>query len=369
MSLRKAKMDAILAAVVGLATLAILLLSGEVAVRVRERHRANLSGTIPLLFYQSGRLGYALVRDFDYFGWIHVDHEGFRGREVALEKKPGTVRIMAVGSSTTFDPGVSSDSAAWPARLEYWLNTLAPGRAVEVINAGVPGYKVVDDLIRLETELYEFHPDVILFYEGHNDLFGALRRGREGEGPGSETPGEVPVVTPWTHWLSRHSLLYGKLIGRVKVLSLSHAAQRSMTGPPAAGQTDDEILQAGAQEFERNVSCFLAVARTLGIRVVTMELVNASGVGHLRESDPVLRRTWSYAVPFASPETVLRGYVRYNAVLEAAAKRFDAGWVSTDSFGLDGRHWYEDGDPIHFNDLGADRWAHQLAGSPSSAEA
>ena len=349
-----------LAAVMGAVTLGVVLGVGEMALRARERHRASLGGTIPLLFYQHGRLGYALVHDFDYFGWIHIDHQGFRGPNVDVEKKPGVVRIMAVGSSTTFDPGVSDDAAAWPARLQYWLGQLAPADTVEVINAGVPGYHAIEDVIRLETELYQYHPDLILLYEGHNDLFGSLRKGREGEGPASETPGEVPVVTPWAHWLSQHSLLYGKLLGRVKVLSLSAAAHRSLA-QGTGGPSDDEILQAGADAFARNISFFLAVARELRIPVVVVELLNASGVGTVTETDPGMRSTWARAVPFANPETVLRGYVRYNSVLEQAAKRFDVSWVPTGGFGLEGAQWYEEGDPIHFNDRGSDRMAHHMA--------
>jgi|SRR2546426_84494 len=344
-----------------LLTLAMTGVAGEAVARYRERHRTTLVGTLPLLFYQHGRLGHALVRDFDYFGWIHVNHQGFRGPDVAVQKAPSVLRIMAVGSSTTFDPSVSGDTATWPARLRFWLNQLSPGRPVEVINAGVPGYRVIEDLIRLETELYRYQPDIVVLYEGHNDLFGALRGGRERLDPQTPTPGEVPVVTPWGHWLSRHSLLYGKLVARVKALRFSAAGRRALATAQPAGQSDDAVINVGAQQFERDVASFLAVARTLRVRVVIPEMVHASGVGTVSERDSALRNIWSSTVPFARPETVLRGYVRYNAVLEEVAKQFGATWVPTASFGLTGIQWYQAGDPIHFNDRGADRMAHHLA--------
>jgi lysophospholipase L1-like esterase len=338
----------------------VVAFAGEAAVRRREWHRTTLAGTLPLLFYQHGRLGHAMVRGFDYFGWIHINHEGFRGPEVAVQKAPGVLRIMAVGSSTTFDRSVSGDAATWPARLQFSLNQL-PGRSVEVINAGVPGYRVMEDLIRLEEELYRYQPDVIILYEGHNDLFGALGRGRGGLEPASSTPGEVPIVTPWGHWLSRHSLLYGKLAARLKVFQFGVAGRRTLAQGEPAGQSEDETLNAGAQKFERDLASFLAVASTLGTRVVIPEMVHASGVGTVSESDSTLRNIWSYTVPFARPEAVLRGYVRYNAVLQQVAKRFGATWIGTASFGLTGTQWYDAGDPIHFNDRGADRMGHRLA--------
>ncbi len=277
--------------------------------------------------------------------------------------KPAHVlRIMAIGSSTTFDPGVSGDAATWPARLEYWLNQLSPSHPVEVVNAGVPGYGVITDLIRLETDLYRYEPDVIVLYEGHNDLFGALRGGRDDLHPATKTPGEVPAVTPWGRWLTRHSLLYGKLAARLDVIRFRASGRSALTRSEGSGQSDADVIEAGARHFERDVASFLAVAHTLGARVVVPELVHASGVGSVSEPDPALRKIWSYTVPFAAPETVLRAYVRYNAVLASLAHGFGASWVPTASFGLAGTQWYEDGDPIHFNDAGAERMARQLAG-------
>lgn len=350
-----------LGAAAALLAFAAMAVVGEAAVRYRERHRTSLAGTMPLLFYRHGRLGHALVRNFDYFGWIHVDREGFRGPEVAVGKPPGVVRIMAVGSSTTFDPAVGGDQATWPARLQFWLDQLVPNHPVEVINAGVPGYGVIDQVIRLETELFRYQPDLIILYEGHNDLFVALRRGHEPTRVATDTPGEVPVVTPWGDWLSRHSLLYGKLVARLKTLRFRSSGRRALTTLQAAGRSDEEIIDSGAQQFERDLTFFLAVARSLGARVVIPKIIHVSGVATVNERDSNLLRVWSYTVPFASPEAVLRGYVRYNAVLHAVADRFAATWVPTDSFGLAGPAWYEAGDPIHFNDRGADRMAHRLA--------
>ncbi len=339
----------------------VLAAAGEVWCRYRERHRGTLAGTMPLLYYEHVRLRHALVRNFDYFGWIHVNGQGFRGPEVAVNKTPGTLRVMAVGSSTTFDPGVSSDQATWPARLQVLLDRLADGRTVEVINAGVPGYTVIDDVIRLETDLFRYQPDLIVLYEGHNDLFGGLRRGREVPRVAIDTPGEIKPATPWGHWLSRHSLLYGKFVALIKILNFGAAGRRALVSPHRSGLSDDEIIEAGAQQFERDLTIFLSVARSFGIRVVIPELVQASGVGAVAEEDPGLAHEWGYTVAFARPATVLRGYARYNGVLHAAADRFSATWMPTGSFGLAGTEWYEAGDPMHFNDRGAERMAQRLS--------
>lgn len=350
---------------VTLPLLLLLAVVGEVAVRYRERHRAVLEGTMPLLYYRHGRLRHALVRDFDYAGRIHVNRQGFRGADVSLSPTPGTLRIMLVGSSTTFDPAVSGDRAAWPARLEYWLNELGTTRPVEVINAGVPGYSVYDDIVRLTTELYRYRPEIVVLYEGHNDLFGAFRSGASGVRSFTPTPGEVPVVTPWGHWLSRHSLLYGKLVARIQLFKFALAGRRALSGSKAGGASNAAAIDSGAALFERGVVAFVSVAQAWGIKVVIPTLVHMSGVGAVEEPDSTIHHIWSYTVPFAQPEEVLRGYVRYNDVLRRVAERFDATYVSTAGFGLVGREWYAEGDPIHFNDRGADRMARSVAGALS----
>jgi lysophospholipase L1-like esterase len=339
--------------------LGLLGATGEFVVRYRERHRSTVPGTMPLLFYRHSRLRHALVRKYDYFGWVHIDREGFRGREVTAEKQREVLRIMVVGSSTTFDPQVTSDSATWPARLEGWLMRLSPRRKVEVINAGVPGYYVIDNVIRLEIELHQYKPDLIILYEGHNDLFGALQQGKGDADSPSSRPGEMPAVTPWQRWLSDHSLFYTKLQGRLKVIELP---RRAGAGPGArTGASVEALLNKGANNFTRHLTVFLAVARALGLRVVLPELVHVSGVGATEERDPAIREEWQRAVPFARPENVLSGYVRYRDALRRVAEQNEVSWIPTASFDLAGPKWYAPGDPIHFNDRGADRFAEQMA--------
>jgi len=275
-------------------------------------------------------------------------------------KRPSTVRIMAIGSSTTFDPGVTSDTLAWPARLQFWLQQRLPSRPVEVINAGVPGYRVVDDLIRFQMDLFRYQPDVIIIYEGHNDLFGALRGGRSGPPPFSQTPDETPAVTPWGRWLSRHSLLYGKLVGRLEVLRFVRSGRAAQTAAPDV--TPQAVIDSGAARFQHDLTAFVALVenQTFHPVVVIPQLVQISGDRPFEE-DLNVRHMWSYTVPFADAATVLQGYRTYNGVLQAVARRFGAVWIPTDSFGLTGSKWYAEGDPIHFNDSGAEQMAEHLA--------
>ncbi|OGW83294.1 MAG: hypothetical protein A2Z83_04610 [Omnitrophica bacterium GWA2_52_8] len=87
---------------------------------------------------------------------IHTNAAGFRGeRNYAENKNSGGPRILAVGDSFTFGFGVA-DSETFSRRLEE------RNPALEVLNAGVPGYGI-DQVLMLYREIgRKYHPDVVL---------------------------------------------------------------------------------------------------------------------------------------------------------------------------------------------------------------
>jgi lysophospholipase L1-like esterase len=336
-----------------LITVMLLAIAAEFAVRYRERNRSTVPGSMEMMFYRHHRLGHALVRDSDYFGWISVNDDGFRGSEdVVLPKPGGTFRVYVDGGSTTFDSFVSADSLAWPARLERRLDELLPGQNIEVINGGVPGYRIRDNLIRLLDEIDVYEPDLIVQLQGHNDLFFTLTSsicGLPGEPP---TPGMVRTVPFWRTWLERNSLFYNKLVARWHAMSGSFGVRRAGASgpPPDLGAR----LDCGMRRFERDLGAYLGAAEAAGVPVVLLEPVHvSSGTDSIHES-------FLTAVPGADARIMARGYARTSSVLRRAS-RGRVRYIATSSFGLAGPQWYYDGDPIHFNDAGAHRMATMVA--------
>lgn len=343
-------------------TLIALVLSfgvAEVAVRYRESHRTTPPGSIPFVLYRQERLRTALTRASNYFGWIHIDSEGFRGAEVHLQKQPGELRIMAVGASTTFDVQTTADSDTWPSRLQTLLRQ--DGHPVEVINAGTPGYTVLDNYVRLEAELYRYHPDVIILYHAHNDLYADLRQAQNPDtGYVGHRPEQVAAESAPIRWLSEHSLLFAKIRTGIALrlfrFGRSNEARR-ITVPPRQWEA---ALERGSAEFGQDLSAFLAVARQHKIRVVMPEVVETSG-GDTLENDPHERWNWEHSVVGVPVPMVLRGYRLYNARIRSVASCFGALYIPADSDALKGPEWYGQGDPIHFDDAGAARFARHLA--------
>jgi lysophospholipase L1-like esterase len=92
---------------------------------------------------------------------------GLRGPEVTREKPSGVCRIVCVGSSTTY--GIPHRPPyAYPARLDQLLQ----GERVrcQVLNAGVPGWVLTECLVDLEHRILGLHPDVVIVYEGRNEV-------------------------------------------------------------------------------------------------------------------------------------------------------------------------------------------------------
>lgn len=97
-----------------------------------------------------------------------TNSKGFRGPEFAAEKRPGAVRVICLGDSTTIGHGVA-EGEPWPAQLEKSL--VALGVPAESINAGVNGWDSYQELLRLKHELVHYQPDVLVLHQGWNEEF------------------------------------------------------------------------------------------------------------------------------------------------------------------------------------------------------
>src|SRR5262249_543133 len=103
--------------------------------------------------------------------------------------------------------------------LEQKLNAAFRGKHWEVINAAVKGYRLHQDLARIQSLLLHYQPDGIVLIDGVNDMSGLLEaKGRYD--PYAETPlGEEfeDLTNPnsfrslrvmLSTWLSRNSVMY-----------------------------------------------------------------------------------------------------------------------------------------------------------------
>ena len=101
---------------------------------------------------------------------ITINTLGFRGAEFSEEKPSDTFRIFAVGGSTMFGAGATSDETTIPGYLQDLLSEKDFEFDIEVINSGIQGADSNTELNLIEQKLVTFSPDLIIIYDGWNDL-------------------------------------------------------------------------------------------------------------------------------------------------------------------------------------------------------
>lgn len=86
----------------------------------------------------------------------------------------GALTIVCLGSSSTQGVGASSPARTYPAQLEAVLAGRLPGLRVRVVNRGVGGETVADNLRRLERDALGPRPDLVVWQVGTNDALRGL---------------------------------------------------------------------------------------------------------------------------------------------------------------------------------------------------
>lgn len=161
---------AFLVVVEGISQLVWVWLESRAFARTRRGGEAVLrNDAINFMKIAHGHFGYVLKPGFSR-GPVVVNDQGFAQREpVSIERRRGTLRVVAMGESTT--QGHDADTGNYPTYLRKVLKTHGRGFSdAEVINAGVAGWVSDQIALRAERELSAYDPDVVILYAGWNDF-------------------------------------------------------------------------------------------------------------------------------------------------------------------------------------------------------
>ena len=196
-----------------------------------------------------------------------INRFGLRGPLPSSPKGAGRSRIVALGGSTTFGYMVQ-DGEDWPSQLQRFL-----GPRHEVLNAGRPGATTFRNYAFLRDHLLNLEPDVVLLYEGFNDMWRGVRRhagdqpdyGIVDEGlPANAVPvdqGE-PARWPW-----RASFL----AYRSAVALAAHVNPWRPSWPePPAGRGPFRFDPAVVAIYEQNLAAMVRLCRDRGVRPVIL---------------------------------------------------------------------------------------------------
>ncbi len=104
--------------------------------------------------------------------FVYSNEDGFRvpspNYRLPKQKPAGQLRIAFLGSSSV--QIASTFDLTLPGSFKKLLQQRYPGRDIEVINAGVQSCTSRQSLVQLVTSVVDYQPDIVILYDGMNDL-------------------------------------------------------------------------------------------------------------------------------------------------------------------------------------------------------
>jgi len=107
-------------------------------------------------------------------GSVSTNQDGFRVTGITVKKPPGVLRVLCLGDSVTFGLDVNDDET-YPYYLQKRLSLDYPGREIQVINTGCPGYTIVQGLELFTRKGLCYEPDIIIAGFSHHEFQAASK--------------------------------------------------------------------------------------------------------------------------------------------------------------------------------------------------
>jgi hypothetical protein len=195
-----------------------------------------------------------------------INSKGLRDDEMNYEKPPGVFRIVLLGDSNTFGHGLP---------IEKHFSTLLEKRFpnLQVVNMGVGGYGVDQELLYLQQEGFRYNPDLVLAYVPHYANQRHMHSNRFGQDkPRFVLNGERLTLTNYpvryNFPLPRYLLpIHSWCVSQSKVCELLHF--RGTTFMKNSSDVMSSVTQAGTERPDRlSIQRFESDTHELGSRIV-----------------------------------------------------------------------------------------------------
>lgn len=316
----------------------VMLLAAEGAVRLRAWYRHGTGHPVADIYEPDGHLGRRLRPGATLRGRhrsLTINRWGFRGRDIPKEKPPGTIRIAAVGNSTTFGMEAGSDDAVWGARMIELLNEHANGCGFDFINGGVPGYTLAASITQLTENISAFDPDVVIVYQVGTDI--AAHSRRQFSQPAPPDAFSSPDVTKF---MQRKSLL----LNLIRVNTAAFSAKQLVR------RRHDRLDDRGIREYARRLTTMIGVGREHGWEMILCTCPRAFGDA----TAPTDQHTLAASALSHNSTLSLAGlndaFARYNEAIRHVANEMDVTLVDLDRLVPKRRAYFADA--MHLNDSG-----------------
>ncbi len=320
------------------------LLIAETGLRLVSYMRFGMTGPVERSerFFIDEATGLRLARPGVTAGGIGINSLGYRGPEFPAQRAEGTIRLVFLGSSTTFDAHTSDNDATWPNQTVENLRARLPGCSFDYANAGSPAYNVDKIALHFRHFVSKIKPNIVVVLASDlnkdaDDL--AVKRGIS------------DGVAYRESRLARHSLVWAKVEKNLVIL------KRQRQAHDRRGKLSFDAREL-ARGFENRLDNLLASDDSGATWVL---LTNGSRVG--REQSPrqqtVAAATVLFYMPYLTVEGFLDAHDAYNEAIVNVAARHGAILVDAyENIPKDELHY---ADSHHLKDAGSRQLGADLA--------
>lgn len=209
-------------------------------------------------------------------GQTYHNSLGFRGDEFPVKKPDGVFRIVVLGGSSTYDVRIENNADIFTAQLEKLLKEEYGYQDVQVINAGVPGYNSWELLVNLEFRVLDLDPDLVIIYEGVNDVHARMVEpsAYRGDDFGRRQAWQVPPVPLWEHSALLRILSRSLNITRQVSVDDFVSSPTYVSWPFENRLHEEDLDPVEVLEenppiyFQRNLENMIAVAKEHGVEIM-----------------------------------------------------------------------------------------------------
>jgi lysophospholipase L1-like esterase len=254
---------------------------------------------------------------------LRTNSLGLRSSEVRPARPPGSWRLAVVGASTVMGAYAADNDRTFSGRLEQRLRRDFPERQVEVVNAGIVGYGLDEELRMLEKRVAPLKPDLTIVYTGFNDFLAYCRE------PGEKAGGAagLPLLS-MPSWLLSVDLVKKNTV----FLRTATARQANLRDPE----------KADLAPFRAKLEAMARRARELGVPLVFSTNAKAYRRDQPQQEQLRLSETDRYYTHCFDLEGLHVLYDRHNALIREVAAAQGIPLISLDETVPGGARYFAD---------------------------
>lgn len=323
----------------------LLLIGGEIGARVLADRNSRFNMGIGGSFEWDPHRRVRWQKNYQS-PTFRTNSRGFPGDDFEAKKPPDTYRVFCLGDSCTVAPS----SYNYPVALQKALNAAMPGRHIEVINAGCPGYDSFQARTWYVEEIDGYEHDMVVIYVGWNDM-------------GQYNPDGLVYKRDASGYLKNPTLIERALLSSYLLRSVYFVtglleSRGDVLTEPLTGDEAKKYGEFYPTHFEKNLTEVITLAKSRGRKVYVCSYAG------IVVPDP----TPDEKARIHFPRGMGKSLPKYLKLLESykAALRNVAAATGTPIIDLaDGFKDAESRkcftDSCHFNPEGSDRIASQIA--------